>query len=81
MTSSSLDSEKGKYSESHADDATKSDLAGSHQERVNDMSESTFAIVDDYFHSFRNQHIATAAGVAQSIYNHDYDIACSYSDG
>lgn len=70
-----LDSAKGKYSEAYADDATKRDLSGKQLERVNDLSESTFGTVDDYYHSFRNQHVSTAAGVSQSRMNHDYDIA------
>lgn len=72
-----LDSQTGKYSEAHADAATKKHLAsgdGESIERVNDLSESTFGVVDHYYHLFPNQHVITAAGVAQCIINHDMDI-------
>ena len=69
-----LDSEKGKYSEGHADAMTREALSGIIS-RVNDLAESDFGVVDEYFHRFMNQKVSTSAGVATSILNHDYDIA------
>ena len=69
-----LDSEKGKYSEGHADAMTREALSGIIS-RVNDLAESDFGVVDEYFHRFMNQKVSTAAGVATSVLNHDYDIA------
>ena len=72
-----LDSHTGKYSEAHTDAATKKHLASGDGEsigRVNDLSWSTFGVADHYYHLFPNQHVITAAGVAQCIINHDMDI-------
>ena len=69
-----LDSCEGIFSDMYADELTREHLGGSHRARVNDLAESIFGTVDNYYHTFGGQHVATAAGVAQSIQNHDYDI-------
>ena len=69
-----LDSAEGKYSEAHADTLTREAMSGIIS-RVNDLAESEFGVVDEYFNRFMNQKVSTAAGVATSILNHDYDIA------
>jgi len=48
-----LDSEKGKYSEGHADAMTREALSGIIS-RVNDLAEADFGVVDEYFHRFMN---------------------------
>ena len=73
-----LDSCEGKFSEGHATAQTKEDLSrtgDAHLERTNDLVESTFGVVDDYYHSFPNMAVWVAAGVAQMRMNHTMDIA------
>ena len=51
-----LDSCEGKFSEGHATAQTKEDLSrtgDAHLERTNGLVESTFGVVDDYYHSFQ----------------------------
>ena len=73
-----LDSFEGKFSEGHASEQTKEDLTrdgDGHLERTNDLAESIFGVVDDYYHSFPNMAAWVAAGVAQMRMNHTMDIA------